>query len=102
MNPTDPGPTNPADEGAGAGETPSEVKQITTEALKDAVADPRHDLAATERLVRDYVKILKEQGFRPDRAVTEAKALVVEATGDPLSSILASVESWTMSVFNNV
>jgi hypothetical protein len=79
--------------------TPTEVKAITTEAIKDAVIDPRRDWHLIERLVRDYVKILKEQGLRPERAVSEAKALVVAATGDPMSTILPSVVTWTLSEY---
>lgn len=79
--------------------TPTEVKAITTEAIKDAVIEPRRDWHLIERLVRDYVKILKEQGLRPERAVSEAKALVVAATGDPMSTILPSVVTWTLSEY---
>lgn len=79
--------------------SPPEVKAITTEAIKDAVIDPRRDWHLIERLVRDYVKILKEQGLRPERAVSEAKALVVAATGDPMSTILPSVVTWTLSEY---
>jgi hypothetical protein len=78
--------------------TPTEVKAITTEALKDAI-DSRRNWHLIERLVRDYVKILKEQGLRPERAVSEAKALVVDATGDPMSTILPSVVTWTLSEY---
>jgi hypothetical protein len=36
---------------------------------------------------------------RSERAVSEAKALVTEATGDPFSSLLTSVVTWTLSVY---
>ena len=73
-------------------------------ALRTAVASDRRMLNDVERLVRDYVRVLRAHGIRSERAVIEAKALVVEATGDPLSDplsgLLASVVTWTLSEYD--
>ena len=97
--PTDRGPSDPSDEGDAAPVNPPANNTDATDALKDAATPARHDVQAIERMVRDYVKILKQQGFQPERAVTAAEALVVEATGDPASEILPSVITWTLSVY---
>ena len=69
-------------------------------ALRTAVTSDRRMLNDVERLVRDYVRVLRAHGIRSERAVIEAKALVVEATGDPLSGLLASVVTWTLSEYD--
>jgi hypothetical protein len=77
----------------------AERKTATAEALRTAVTSDRRAWNDVERLVRDYVGILRSHGVKPDRAVVEAKALVIEATGDPFSSLLTSVVTWTLSEY---
>jgi hypothetical protein len=77
----------------------SELKADTVHALRIAVTSDRRAWHEVERLVRGYVRVLRAHGLKADRAVVATKALVVEATGDPMSSIITSVVTWTLSEY---
>jgi hypothetical protein len=77
----------------------AERKAATADALRVAMTSDRRAWQEIERLVREYVRVLRSHGMKHDRAVAEAKAVVVEATGDPLSSLLTSVVTWTLNEY---
>src|SRR5262249_14098787 len=76
-----------------------ELKTETVHALRVALTSDRRAWQEVERIVREYVRVLRSYDMKPDRAVAEARALVTEATGDPMSSILPSVVTWTLSEY---
>lgn len=76
-----------------------ELRATAAEALRNAVASNRRAWHDVERIVRDYARTLRMHGVKSDRAVTEAKGLVAQATGDPLSSLVSSVVTWTLSEY---
>jgi len=43
--------------------------------------------------------MLREQGVKRDATLAEARAIVIQATGDPSSSLLPSVETWVLKEF---
>jgi len=49
--------------------------------------------------VREFVFALREQGLKREATVSEARAIVIQATGDPSSSLLPSVETWALKEF---
>lgn len=83
----------------GASADHADLRAETALALRNAVVSDRRAWNEVERLVRDYARALRARGVRSERAVSEAKALVTEATGDPFSSLLTSVVTWTLSVY---
>lgn len=78
----------------------AELKSSTAQALRIAISSSdRRAWHEVERLVREYVRVLRTHGLKADRAVVEARSLAVEATGDPMSSLLPSVVTWTLSEY---
>jgi hypothetical protein len=90
---------NDATGGSSPGGVNAELKATTTIRIRDAAIGRRPDWHAVERVVREYVTVLKAQGLKPERAIIEAKTRVVQATGDPSHHLLPSVETWTLSVY---
>jgi hypothetical protein len=79
---------------------PSELRSATAAALRDAtIGKARPDWIAVERLVREFVAALREHGMRREATLAEARAIVIQATGDPSSSLLPSVETWALKEF---
>lgn len=78
---------------------PPELRSATAAALRDATLAKRPDWIAVERLVREFVSTLREQGLKREATVAEARAIVIQATGDPSSSLLPSVETWALKEF---
>ncbi|HEY9228286.1 MAG TPA: hypothetical protein VIP11_16640 [Gemmatimonadaceae bacterium] len=77
----------------------AELKSTTAQALRMAVTSDRRAWYEIERIVREYVRALRGHGMKSERAVAETKALVVQATGDPLSSLLTSAVTWALSEY---
>jgi hypothetical protein len=77
----------------------SELKSDTVHALRVALTSDRRAWQEIERIVREYVRVLRAHDLKADRAVAEAKALVTQATGDPMSSMMPSVVTWTLSEY---
>lgn len=77
----------------------AELRADTVHALRVAMTSDRRAWQDVERLVRDYVRVLRAHGLKADRAAAEMKALVVEVTGDPMASIITSVTTWTLSEY---
>ena len=90
--------TRPSPPG-GLPEEHSELRSDTVHALRIAVTADRRQWHQVERMVREYVRVLRAHGVKADRAIIETKGLVVEATGDPMSSIITSVVTWTLSEY---
>jgi hypothetical protein len=88
-----------SDRSTGMPEDHAELRASTALALRTAVLSDKRAWNEVERVVRDYAQALRARGVRSERAVSEAKALVTEATGDPFSSLLTSVVTWTLSVY---
>lgn len=80
-------------------ESHEELRAATADALRSAVLSNRRAWNEVERIVRGYIRELRIRGVRSERAVAEAKALVAQATGDPLSSLVSSVVTWTLSEY---
>jgi len=78
---------------------PPELRSVTAAALRDATLAKRPDWIAVERLVREFVSALRQQGLKREETVAEARAIVIQATGDPSSSLLPSVETWALTEF---
>lgn len=76
-----------------------ELRSVTAAALRDATLAKRPDWIAVERIVREFVAMLREQGVKRDATLAEARAIVIQATGDPSSSLLPSVETWVLKEF---
>jgi hypothetical protein len=77
----------------------SELKSDTAHALRVALTSDRRAWQEIERIVREYVRVLRAHDLKAERAVAEAKTLVAEATGDPMSSMMPSVVTWTLSEY---
>jgi hypothetical protein len=77
----------------------AELRSDAVHALRMAMTADRRAWHDVERLVREYVRVLRAHGLKADRASAETKSLVVEATGDPMSSIIPSVVTWTLSEY---
>jgi hypothetical protein len=83
----------------GLPEEHSELRADTVHALRMAVTADRRVWHDIERIVREYVRVLRTHGLKADRGVAEVKALVIEATRDPMSNIIASAETWALSEY---
>jgi len=77
----------------------SELKADTVHALRVALTSDRRAWQEIERIVRDYVRVLRAHDLKAERAVAAAKTIVTEATGDPMSSMIPSVVTWTLSEY---
>jgi len=75
------------------------VDDHTVHALRVALASDRRAWQDIERIVREYVRVLRAHDLKAERAVAAAKTIVTEATGDPMSSMIPSVVTWTLSEY---
>jgi hypothetical protein len=77
----------------------AELKQATSAEIRRAATSRRPDWHAVERAIREFVATLKAADVKPERAVIEAKARVVDALGDSASQVLPAVETWARGVY---
>lgn len=99
LNTPNPPNTMRPDRSASLPEGHEELRAAAAEALRSAVASNRRAWNDVERIVREYVRVLRSHGVKADRAVVEAKALVAQATGAPLSSLVSPAVTWTLSEY---